>query len=203
MSHEETEGTWAQLPGRLIVISGPSGSGKSTLVRHLTERPELRLARSISATTRSPRPGEIDGRDYFFLTPPEFARQRAEMLESARVHDHWYGTPAQAVRQALAQGFCVLLVIDVQGGLQVRQKVPDAALIFVQPPSLQALEDRLRARGSEDERTIARRIAQAARELEVAKCYDIHVTNDVLDRAVQELASILTEMGCGARQNHD
>ena len=138
---------WSQLPGRLVVISGASGSGKSTLVQHLLARPDLRLRRSVSATTRKPRPGEQPGRDYFFVTVEEFAAARADLLEHAQVHDYFYGTPAEPVRQAMAQGTCVLLVIDVQGGFQVRQKVPGALLIFIQAPSLEVLEDRLRRAG--------------------------------------------------------
>ena len=136
-------------PGRLVVISGPSGSGKSTLVQRLLARPDLRLTVSVSATTRAPRPGEVPGRDYFFLTPEEFEAIRGELLESAVVHGHHYGTPAGPVRRAIEQGFCVALVIDVQGGFQVREKVPDALLVFIQVPSLEMLEARLRARGTD------------------------------------------------------
>ena len=103
----------------------------------------------------------------------------------------------------MALGKCVLLVIDVQGGIQVRQKVKGALLIFVQPPSLRGLEARLRTRATDDEETISRRLAEARRELEMAECYDVHVINDELDRAVDELASVLTRNGCGARRSHD
>ncbi|MBV8487085.1 MAG: guanylate kinase, partial [Planctomycetaceae bacterium] len=109
---------WGKLPGRLVVLSGASGSGKSTLARRLLERPELRLKVSISATTRSPRPGECQGVDYFFLSQAEFEAIRGDLLESAFVHGYYYGTPSEPVREALAQGVCVILVIDVQGGLQ-------------------------------------------------------------------------------------
>ena len=113
------------------------------------------------------------------------------MLESAAVHGHLYGTPAEPVRRAMAQGICVVLVIDVQGGFQVREKVPDALLVFIQVPSLEVLEGRLRARGTDDEATIERRLAAARRELEMAPLYDVQVINDDLDRAVEELAAIL------------
>jgi guanylate kinase len=196
MSSEPTK-TGSPRPGRLIVISGASGSGKSTLVERLLARPDLRLRRSISATTRKPRPGEEPGRDYRFVTTEEFERMRGDLLEHARVHDHFYGTPAEPVRQAVAQGTCVLLVIDVQGGFQVRRKVPEALLIFIQTPSLDVLEARLRTRGTDDDDTINRRLANAGRELEMARDYDIHVINDDLDRAVEELASILKHCGCG------
>ena len=171
-------------PGRLVVISGPSGSGKSTLVRRLLARPDLRLTVSVSATTRAPRPGEVPGRDYLFLTPGEFEEARGELLESAVVHDHHYGTPAGPVRRAMEQGLCVVLVIDVQGGFQVRRKVPDALLVFIQVPGLDVLEARLRARGTDSPATIEKRLATARRELELASLYDVQVVNDDLDRAV-------------------
>jgi guanylate kinase len=194
---------WGNLPGRLIVISGPSGSGKSTLVRRLLARPDLRLRVSVSATTRLPRPGEERDRDYVFLSSEQFERIRGDLLESALVHAHFYGTPAEPVRRAMADGFCVILVIDVQGGFQVRQKVPHALLVFVQPPSLEILEDRLRARGTDDETTIERRLTNARREIEMAANYDVHVINDELDRAVDGLVKILEQHGCGLRRNHD
>src|SRR4051794_17478807 len=123
---EEDESTGR--PGRLIVISGASGSGKSTLVRRLLERPDLRLTVPFWGTTRSPRPGEGPGRDYIFPTRDEFEGIREELLEFAEVHGHLYGTPGEPVRRALARGICVVLVIDVQGAFQVRQKVPEALL---------------------------------------------------------------------------
>lgn len=187
---EETE--WTGMPGRLIVLSGASGSGKSTLVRRLLERPDLRLQVSVSATTRPPRPGENHGRDYHFVTPEEFERLRGRLLESAVVHGHSYGTPADPVREALSHGIDVILVIDVQGGLQVREKVPNALLVFVQAPGMDVLEQRLRDRGTDDEATIRRRLANASREQDLSRHYDVHVINDDLDRSVDELAGILT-----------
>ncbi len=157
----------------------------------------------MSATTRAPRAGEVPGRDYLFLTPAEFEAIRGDLLESAVVHDHHYGTPAGPVKQAIAHGFCVVLVIDVQGALQVRKKVPDALLIFIQVPSLDVLEGRLRARGTDSPATIERRLATARRELELAPLYDAHVVNDDLDHAVEQLASILSQNGCGASNDHD
>jgi guanylate kinase len=194
---------WRNLPGRLIVISGPSGSGKSTLVQRLLDRPDLRLRVSVSATTRQPRPGEERDRDYFFLDPEEFGRIQGDMLESAQVHGYLYGTPAEPVRLAMADGFCVILVIDVQGGLQVKRKVPRALLVFIQPPSLAILEARLRERATDDEATIKRRLTGARQEIEMAASYDVHVINDELDYAVDGLAGILEQHGCGLRRNHD
>jgi len=194
---------WASLPGRLFVLSGPSGSGKSTLVQRLLERPGLRLQVSISATTRRPRSGELSGRHYVFLSAQEFENIRDQLLESAEVHGHSYGTPAEPVRKALERGICVILVIDVQGGIQVREKVPSALLIFVRAPGLEVLEQRLRARGTDDEATIQRRLANARRELELAKFYDVHLVNDDLERSVDELAAILVQNHCGGRSDHD
>jgi guanylate kinase len=194
---------WAKLPGRLIVLSGPSGSGKSTLVKRLLERCDLRLEVSISATTRPPRPGERSGVHYVFLSVPEFEKIRGQLLESAEVHGHSYGTPAEPVRKALQRGTCVILVIDVQGGIQVRQKVPGALLIFVRAPGVDVLEERLRARGTDDEATIKRRLENARRELELAECYDVHLVNDDLERSVDELAAILVQNHCGGRIDYD
>ena len=194
---------WAKLPGRLIVLSGPSGSGKSTLVKRLLERWDLRLEVSISATTRPPRPGEHSGVHYVFLSIPEFEKIRGQLLESAEVHGHSYGTPAEPVREALLRGTCVILVIDVQGGIQVRQKVPGALLIFVRAPGVDVLEERLRSRGTDDEATIKRRLENARRELELSKCYDVHLVNDDLERSVDELAAILVQNHCGGRIDYD
>jgi guanylate kinase len=194
---------WSSLPGRLVVISGPSGSGKSTLVRRVLTRTELRLAVSVSVTTRERRPGEQGDRDYRFVTRGEFEAMRGDLLESAELHGQLYGTPAEPVRKAMAQGMCVLLVIDVQGGFQVRERVPGALLVFVRPPSLADLEARLRARGTDPEAAIVGRLAEARRELELSAAYDEFVVNDELDRAVGELASILRKNGCGTRRNHD
>jgi len=190
---------WDDLTGRLVVVSGPSGSGKSTLVRRVLARPEVGARLSISATTRAPRPGEEPGRDYLFLSREAFeeARARGEFLETAEVHGNLYGTPAGPVRAELEAGRCVLLEIDVQGGLIVRERVPAALLIFIHVPSLAELEGRLRARATEDEATIARRLANARRELEQTTRYDHQVMNEDLDQAVDEFVILLIHNGCG------
>lgn len=187
---------WTDYPGRLIVLSGPSGSGKSTLVRRILERPDLKVKVSISATTRAPREGEVHGRDYVFLSRDEFEAIRGDLLESAEVHGNSYGTPAEPVRQALAEGYFVILVIDVQGGFQVREKVPNALLVFVNVSGFDVLESRLRGRGTDDEATIQRRVANARRELELSQRYDVHLINEDLDRAVDDLAMILNRHSC-------
>jgi len=186
-------------PGRLVVISGASGSGKSTLVRELVSRPGLRLRVSISATTRSPRPGEVPGVNYLFMARDQFEadRDRGEFLEWAEVHGQLYGTPAGPVRDALDRGTCIVLVIDVHGAFNVRSKMPDALLIFLHAPSPESLEARLRSRATDSEATILRRLANARAEVARADRYDHQIVNDDLHRAVEDLAAILTRNHCG------
>jgi guanylate kinase len=190
---------WEDLPGRLIVLSGAAGSGKTTIVHRLMAQPGFRVQVSISATTREPRPGEVPDVNYYFRTREEFEadRDRDRFLEWAEVHGHLYGTPVEPVRAALARGTCLILVIDVQGAMNVREQVPNALLIFVHAPSPETLEDRLRARGTDDEATILKRLANARREVALADRYDHQILNDDLDRAVVELAAILTRHHCG------
>ncbi|WZO98148.1 guanylate kinase [Isosphaeraceae bacterium EP7] len=186
--------------GRLVVVSGPSGTGKSTLVRRVVEQCAPGVVLSISATSRAPRVGEVDGVDYLFLSREDFeqAIARGEFLEWAEVHGNLYGTPAGPVAQAVARGCRVLLEIDVQGGMQVRSRVPDAFLIFVHAPSFEVLEARLRARGTDGEATILRRLANARAELEQSPRYDVQLVNDDLDRAVAELADVLGRLSPGS-----
>ncbi len=190
---------WGSLPGRLIVVSGPSGSGKSTLVRRALERAEVRAELSVSATTRAPRAGEAHGREYLFLSREAFEEERARggFLEWAEVHGNLYGTPASPVRAALESGRCVILEIDVQGALLVRERVPSALLVFVTVPSFAELEARLRARATDSEATIARRLANARWELDQASRYDRQILNLDLDRAVDDLVALLIQHGCG------
>lgn len=177
---------------RLFVISGPSGAGKGTLLAELRkQRPDLGL--TVSATTRSPRPGEVDGTSYYFLSDEEFRRRIAagEFVEWAEVHGHLYGTLVSEVKRLLAKGHSLVLEIDVQGALNVRKVYPDAVLIFIEPPSLQALEERLRGRGTEDEASIELRLKNARHEMELADQYDVRIVNDTVDRAAQELGSVM------------
>src|SRR3954469_6892977 len=191
--------------GNLIVLSGPSGVGKSTVLRSLVARFPDRLRLSISATTRSPRPGETDGVDYYFLTPEEFARRRqaGDFLESCEVfgRGHWYGTLLSEVRPSRSDPKWVILDIDVDGAEKVRGQFPDVPTIFLRPSSEAELERRLRARGTESEEAIARRLDVARRELARAHQYKYQVVNDTVDRAVREIGEILKSLGIIAMNN--
>jgi guanylate kinase len=181
--------------GKLVIVSGPSGAGKTTVLKRLYGRSPVPLVPSVSATTRQPRAGEVDGIDYHFLSEDEFAasRRRGEFLECVQVFGGgpWYGTPASAVQSGLQEGKWVLLEIDVQGASAVVRHYPDAVTIFIRPRSLEELERRLRGRGSESEAAVQRRLEQARSELAEAHRYRFQVINDDVDRAVDELCDIL------------
>jgi len=182
--------------GKLVVISGPSGVGKSSLARLVVQGADAQF--SVSATTRKPRGGEIDGRDYMFLDRPAFEKmvEAGELLEWAEVFGELYGTPAGPVREALEEGKTVLLDIDVQGGMQVHEKMPDATFILVVPPDEAELARRLRGRGSETEDELAKRLALAGKEIEAAKrskVYNHVVVNDDLARAAGQIVEIVKE----------
>lgn len=175
-----------------LVISAPSGAGKTTLARLLRQRhPEVVF--SVSATTRAPRPAEVDGRDYHFVGRDEFVRMRdaGELIEWAEVHGNFYGTPLENVRRAKARGEFLLLDIDVQGARQIRERVPDAVLVFILPPSGTVLVERLKARGTEDAAVLRRRLTNAEDEIHAAPEFDHVVVNDDLETAVAELEAIL------------
>jgi guanylate kinase len=185
--------------GKLIIVSGPSGSGKTTVLRGVFEKFDGKqiLASSVSATTRPPRPGEVDGEDYHFLTKEDFdlRRQGGEFIECFEVfgRGHWYGTLKSEVSTGLKAGKWVVLEIDVQGAMDVMQSYPDATTIFVLPGSIEELPRRLRGRGTETEEALQRRLQQADSELALAGQYGYQVVNDDLDRAVQEICDILNQ----------
>ena len=182
----------AQPLGTLYIVTAPSGAGKTTLVHAVLER-EPGLALSVSYTTRPPRPGEVDGRDYRFVGKEEFLRLRdgGELLEWAEVHGNYYGTSRTWIETQLQQDRDVLLEIDWQGARQVRRMFPHAVSIFILPPSLEALEARLRGRGTDSEATIARRLAAAREEMRHVEEFDYAIINDRLERAIDELTAVV------------
>jgi guanylate kinase len=175
------------------VVAGPSGVGKGTVVRGLLERDPHQLVYSVSATTRSPREGEIEGVHYRFVGDEEFDRmiRGGELLEWAEIVGHRSGTPRRFVEDRLAEGPDVLLEVDVKGAKQVRELMPDALLVFLLPPSFEELERRLRGRGSESEERLRERLDTARWELQQEQWFDERVVNDDLDRAVNEVAAII------------
>lgn len=178
--------------GRVVVVTGPSGVGKGTLLQRLKDNhPGIHF--SVSATTRSPRSGEVQGQHYFFVTPADFHAMvvAGELLEWAEFAGNCYGTPRKPVEEQVKQGNLVILEIEVEGARQVRQTFPDALQIFVLPPSLQELEQRLRNRGQDPEASISRRLARAQMEIAAASEFDVQVVNDHLTTALQTLEEIL------------
>ena len=181
---------------QFVVLSGPSGSGKTTIVERLIERSPVRLVKSVSATTRPPRKNEKEGKNYYFLSPDEFAerRRRGEFLECAEVHGtgNWYGTLRSEVERARSLGGWALLEIDVQGARQIIEKHPRALTIFLKASSEAEYERRLRARGTDAEDVIDRRLANARNEVKYAPQYRYQVVNDDLERAVGEIVNIIS-----------
>jgi len=176
----------------LFIVSAPSGAGKTSLLRDLLAR-DSRLSLSVSHTTRGMRPGEEDGVHYHFVDIPKFEQLAAEgvFIEHAQVFDNYYGTSEQAVRDQLAAGQDVVVEIDWQGAQQVRRRFPEAVSIFIVPPSVEALRERLSARGQDSEETIRRRMRDARAELSHYPEYDYLVINDVFEVALQQLGSIV------------
>lgn len=185
-------------PGRVVVVSGPSGVGKSTVVRRLLQCSPVPLVRSVSATTRPPRPGELDGVAYHFLSPDEFQRRRTagEFIECFRVfgQEDWYGTLHSEVTPRLAAGQWVLLEIDVQGAQRIVENYPDAVTIFLRTASTDELERRLRGRNTESEERIQQRLHRARAEMAAADAYNYQVVNDNVDRAAREICDILSQL---------
>ena len=185
--------------GKLIVISGPSGAGKSTVVfKAIKDRQDMCF--SVSVTTRKPRPGEQDGREYFFITHDRFEEMvdNDELLEHAEYVSNSYGTPRSYVEEKLEQGLNVILDIEVQGAGQVNEKVPEAVKIFIIPPSLDELRRRLESRGTDNAQIVEARLARARQEYKEADFYDYIIINDDAERAARELDAIITAERCRA-----
>ncbi|TVP67882.1 MAG: guanylate kinase [Nitriliruptor sp.] len=190
--------------GLLAVIAGPSGVGKGTVhARARASLPESVL--SVSVTTRAPRPGEVDGVDYHFVSPERFQQliDEDELLEWAEYAGERYGTPRGPVEEAVAAGRIVVLDIELQGALQVKEHDPAALLVLLVPPSFEELERRLRARGTEPEEALQRRLARAREELEAAHQFDVEVVNDDLDRCVEEVLGAIERARAAAQAAND
>ena len=178
--------------GKLIVLTGPSGVGKGTLLRAILEKyPELEI--SISATTRQPRPGEVNGKDYYFVSRDKFEAMVAagELLEWAEYAGNYYGTPRTAVEEKIQLGKSVILEIELVGAREVNKTFPNALRIFVLPPSLAELEARIRGRGQDSENAIARRLERAKVEIDAADEFDVQIINDDFDAAVLSIESVI------------
>ncbi|UOE57097.1 guanylate kinase [Bacillus sp. CMF12] len=184
--------------GLLIVLSGPSGVGKGTVRKEIFAQPDTAFEYSISMTTRSPRAGEINGVDYFFKTREEFEEliRQDKLLEYAEFVGNYYGTPVDYVRETLDRGKDVFLEIEVQGARQVREKFPDGLFIFLVPPSLSELKNRIVTRGTETEDIINNRMSAAKEEIEMMNLYDYVVENDQIDLACERIKSIVVAEHC-------
>lgn len=187
--------------GTLFIISAPSGAGKSTLIDII--RPMFPdMLYSVSCTTRPMRKGEVEGKDYYFVTKDKFQRmiEAGEFIEWKHVHGAKYGTPAGPVRKAIETGQSMILDIDVEGAKEVFSAFPDSVGIFISAPDMTTLEKRLRLRGTDSEESIATRLANARRETEMASIFRYRIVNDDLEKAVSDLASVIRGESCGARR---
>lgn len=179
--------------GLLIVFSGPSGVGKGTVRQEIFSTPDHKFEYSVSMTTRAQRPGEVDGKDYFFRSREEFEEliRKGQMLEYAEYVSNYYGTPLTYVNETLDKGIDVFLEIEVQGALQVKKKVPDAVFIFLTPPDLNELQERLVGRGTDSEEVIAQRIERAREEIALMREYDYAIVNDEVPLAAERVKRVI------------
>lgn len=187
--------------GLLVVISGPSGAGKGSIYRQVIDRTGMK--RSVSVTTRQPRPGEVDGVDYYFRTEEQYQQMIAagEFLETAAVYRNYYGTPKAPVFENLDNGYDVLFEVDVHGARSIKKQYPDAVEIFIMPPSFEELENRLRGRGTESESSLRTRLSSAMNELGKYERFDYIVFNDDLEEAVEKVIAIINAEKCKIKNN--
>lgn len=186
----------AMVRGLLIVISGPSGSGKTTIRNALLKKkPDLKV--STSCTTRSPRPNEVNGKDYSFLSQEEFERKikEGQFVEWARYNDDYYGTPKEFLEKSISAGDDLLLTIDTQGALNIKQSYPESILIFIMPASMERLEAQLRNRKSDSEADVRKRLEIAQKEMNSSNLYDYVVVNDKVNKAVEQIMAIIAKGG--------
>ena len=184
--------------GLLFVFSGPSGVGKGTIMKNFTARYADENFISVSATTRKPRPGEVNGEHYYFMSEAEFTElaENGGMLEYANFSGNYYGTPKEPVYKTLEDGKNVFLEIEVQGAAKVKKICPEAIFVFVMPPNMQELTRRLVDRNTEDQKAIELRLSNAKREIEQARNYDYIIVNNTIEEAVEELAAIVSSSKC-------
>ncbi|WP_026487198.1 guanylate kinase [Caldanaerobius polysaccharolyticus] len=190
--------------GLLIVLSGPSGAGKGTLCRELCEKSDnYRL--SVSVTTRKPRKGEVNGKNYFFVDEDQFNKmvEDDELLEWAKVYGNYYGTPRDYVERCLKEGYDVILEIDIQGALKVKEKFPEGVFIFILPPSMEELKNRIVKRGTESEEEIMKRFKSAYEELNYISKYDYAVINDDVEQAIKKIQAIIIAEKCKVNRNKE
>ena len=187
--------------GRLFVISGPSGTGKGTICKELIKDDKIRL--SVSMTTRNPREGEVHGVSYYFAIKEEFLQkiEAGGFLEYAEVFGNYYGTPKMEVLELLDEGIDVLLEIDVQGALQIKDVYPEAVLVFILPPSMEALRARLTGRGTETQEVVERRLGEASKEISYVIDYDYAVINDNLEEAIDNVKAVIKASHFGVTQS--
>lgn len=186
-----------ETPGLLIVISGPSGAGKGTLCKMLREAmPELEY--SVSVTTRAPRIGEVEGVNYYYVDKATFERmiENDELLEWAKVYDNYYGTPKKKVLEHIKQGKDIILEIDIQGAMNIKKQYPQGVFIFIVPPSIKELEERITKRGTDSAETIRKRLSCASEELSYVSEYDYVIVNDTLENAIEKLKAVIIAEKC-------